>query len=79
MKHPSIADEPELKTEELEWLTQKERCDQCNAQSYYRVTFESGNLFFCHHHYKRHEAVIFETALDVVDESQLLQSFVGFV
>lgn len=72
MSHPSVADVPETQTVKLEWLTQKDRCDQCNAQAYYRVTFESGNLFFCHHHYKSHETVILETALDVVDESELL-------
>jgi hypothetical protein len=63
---------PTLPKEELEWYTIGERCDQCNAQSYYMVVFESGKLFFCYHHFNQHSEAIFETAIDVVDESELL-------
>jgi hypothetical protein len=58
--------------EDREWLTETERCDQCGAQSYYMVSFEYGTLFFCHHHYKENEDKLFETAVDIVDESELL-------
>lgn len=58
--------------EELVWYTKTERCDQCQAQSYFMVTFKSGDIFLCNHHFHKNEAVIFETALDVVDESELL-------
>lgn len=58
---------------EVESYTRLERCDQCVvAQAFYRVEFASGFLFLCRHHYMRHEAKMFETALDVVDESDLL-------
>jgi hypothetical protein len=58
---------------EIESYTRLERCDQCVvAQAFYRVEFTSGFLFLCRHHYMRHEAKIFETAVDVVDESDLL-------
>lgn len=60
------------KEDELVWYTTTERCDQCNAQSYYMAVFESGNLFFCYHHFNEHSEKIFESALDVVDESELL-------
>jgi hypothetical protein len=60
-------------SEEIESYTRLERCDQCAvAQAFYRVEFESGFLFLCRHHYMKHEAKIFETAVDVVDESDLL-------
>ena len=58
--------------EELIWYTALEQCDLCSSQSYFMVVLESGNLFFCNHHFKKNEAVIFEKALDVVDESELL-------
>jgi|AntAceMinimDraft_5_1070358.scaffolds.fasta_scaffold262380_2 hypothetical protein len=59
-------------TETTEWYTLNERCDACNSQSYFMVSFDYGNLFFCKHHFDRHEDTIFELALDVVDESELL-------
>ena len=70
--------EPEIQTEEpssaeIESYTRLERCDQCSvAQAFYRVEFSSGFLFLCRHHYMKHEAKMFEIALDVVDESDLL-------
>jgi len=64
---------PEEQKVEIESFTRLELCDQCGvAQSFYRVEFESGYLFLCRHHYMKHEAKIFELALDVVDESDLL-------
>jgi hypothetical protein len=68
-------DEPIEPTEqvEIESYTRLERCDQCFvAQSFYRVEFESGFLFLCRHHFMENETKIFETAIDVVDESDLL-------
>jgi hypothetical protein len=65
---------PSGETSELEWYTPNERCDSCVSQSYFMVVFSSGNLFFCKHHFDKNEAFIFETALDVVDESELLKS-----
>lgn len=68
-----VASLPESGSEELEWYTPKETCDACGSQSYYMVVFDAGNLFFCSHHFKKNEAVIFEKAFDIVDESELLK------
>lgn len=57
---------------QLEWYTKTERCDICNAQAFYMVVFEAGNLFFCRHHYMKNENTFFEKAIDIVDESELL-------
>lgn len=67
----SAVEAPE-KTIEKEWVTAKERCDACPSQSYYMVVFETGELFFCRHHYLQNEASFYETAVDVIDESELL-------
>lgn len=46
--HPSMTEETPVK----EWiLTANDRCDQCSAQAYVRVTGVSGDLQFCSHHY----------------------------
>ena len=74
--HPSAQNEPEPEPEELneilEYLTTRERCDQCGSQSYYKIVFKQGELFLCYHHYKSHEDMLFEVAEDIVDESELL-------
>jgi hypothetical protein len=58
---------------EVESYTRLELCDQCSvAQAFYRVEFESGFLFLCRHHFMQNETKLFETAIDVVDESDLL-------
>lgn len=57
----------------VESYTRLERCDQCVvAQAFYRIEFASGFLFLCRHHYMKHEAKMFEIAIDVVDESDFL-------
>lgn len=49
-----------------------DRCDQCNAQAYYMVIFDSGNLYFCRHHFLANEDVLRETSYHVVDQSEIL-------
>lgn len=61
------------KTEEVAWFTPNESCDLCVSQSYYVAVFETGSLYFCKHHFDKNEELIFEKALDVVDESELLR------
>lgn len=74
MDSPTLPAEPTQQEEqELQWYTKLERCDSCGAQAFYRVEFSTGFLFLCYHHYNRHETKMFETALDVVDESELLK------
>lgn len=54
------------------WATRRQVCDVCRFQAYYMVVLESGNLFFCGHHYRRNEVALYEVALEVVDESELM-------
>lgn len=69
------SDIPEVLTAsiEIQWYTPKVQCDSCVSQSYYMVVFDTGNLYFCNHHYTKNEALIFEMALDIVDESELFR------
>jgi len=51
-------------------LTKHDRCDVggCPAQAWVMVKFLSGELFFCSHHFDRHEAAMIKDAYEVVDE-----------
>lgn len=53
-------------------LTPQDRCDACQAQAYFQVQFESGELFFCLHHWLVNKDSMVDIALDVVDESERL-------
>jgi hypothetical protein len=61
--------------EEREYaLTAKDRCDSCRSQAYYMVSFESGDLYFCRHHYNKYYPNLYSSKLvtDVLDESEKL-------
>jgi ribosomal protein L37E len=54
-------------------LTAADRCDRCGAQAYVRVTLPSGGeLFFCAHHGRAHEARLREVSTSIQDETDLL-------
>ena len=54
-------------------LTALDRCDRCGAQAYVRVTLAAGGeLLFCGHHFREHEARLRPLASDVLDETAKL-------
>lgn len=54
-------------------LTATDRCDRCRAQAYIRVTLTSGGeLLFCAHHGRAHEARLREMSVEFQDESSAL-------
>ncbi len=55
-------------------LTALDRCDRCGAQAYLRVELAIGELLFCAHHAREHEAKIQEVAVSVHDETHKLDS-----
>lgn len=56
-------------------LTAADRCDRCSAQAYIRVTLPSGGeLLFCGHHGRAHEAKLREVASDFHDQTEQLTS-----
>lgn len=64
-------------------LTLDDRCDRCNSQAYARAQFGSSTssddaltLFFCGHHFNRHEPALRERAVNVVDERHRLAATV---
>ncbi len=54
-------------------LTALDRCDRCGAQAYVRVALAAGGeLLFCGHHFREHEARLRPLATDVQDETAKL-------
>lgn len=53
-------------------LSASDRCDKCNAQAYFLVVFDSGELYFCRHHFLKNEDALREFSYHIVDESEIL-------
>jgi hypothetical protein len=54
-------------------LVAADRCDRCGAQAYVRVTLPSGGeLLFCAHHARKHEAKLQQLAATIYDETTRL-------
>jgi hypothetical protein len=54
-------------------LTASDRCDRCGAQAYIRVVLASGGeLLFCAHHGRAHEAKLREIAAGIQDQTDKL-------
>jgi len=45
-----------------------DRCDRCNAQAFVLVNFMEGELFFCGHHFAKHELMLREKGYEIIDE-----------
>lgn len=50
-----------------------DRCDNCGAQAYVQVLFESGELLFCAHHWNKYETVATDKAARILDERHRLE------
>lgn len=54
-------------------LTASDRCDRCGARAYIRVTLNGGGeLLFCVHHGRTHDAALRSKLARIVDESAAL-------
>jgi hypothetical protein len=55
--------------EEVKYLlTTLDRCDRCSAQAWVLIKGLNGQLYFCSHHYEKHENKLNEWAYEVIDE-----------
>lgn len=53
-------------------LTVQDRCDSCSSQAYFVTVFDTGNLYFCRHHFIEKEEALREKAYYIIDESEYL-------
>lgn len=53
-------------------LTSHDRCDHqgCSAQAYFLTIFDSGELNWCHHHFRKNEVMLRDQAYYVLDQSK---------
>jgi hypothetical protein len=49
------------------------RCDRCGAQAYFIVMKITQELFFCRHHYLKHEKALKQWGSEVIDHSDTLE------
>lgn len=45
-----------------------DRCDRCGAQAFIIAKMVNGNLFFCGHHYQKHQKTLDKSAFEIIDE-----------
>lgn len=58
-------------------LTARDRCDECHAQAYVRVVFDTidgSSLDFCGHHWKKYSEKLCATAFVVYDNTRFIDS-----
>ena len=72
MSKPTTEDLLDETVEPEFYLTALDRCDSCNAQAYYLVSFLVGELLFCRHHWLENELTLREKSFKVIDESARL-------
>lgn len=49
-------------------LKVSDRCDRCQAQAFVKVSGTSGELYFCGHHFRKHEEALTKYAYEIIDE-----------
>ena len=72
MSNPTAEDLLDETMEPEFYLTALDRCDSCQVQAYYLVSFLVGELLLCRHHFLKHELVLRETSFKIIDESSRL-------
>lgn len=53
-------------------ITKQDRCDKCDAQAWVIAKGFSGELFFCGHHFTKHEEALYNWAYDIIDERNFI-------
>jgi hypothetical protein len=59
-------------TKPIRSLTALDRCDRCQAQAWVAAKGVEGELFFCGHHFVKHEDKIVKWAYQVIDEREFI-------
>lgn len=49
-----------------------DRCDRCQAQAWVIAKGVTGELYFCHHHFTKHEDVLYNWAYEIIDEREFI-------
>ena len=49
-----------------------DRCDGCGAQAWVLVRGVQGDLYFCSHHFNKHEIILRSWGYEIIDEREFL-------
>lgn len=49
-------------------LVLADRCDRCGSQAFVLVKMVAGELYFCGHHYNKHEKALTKMSFEIIDE-----------
>ena len=49
-----------------------DRCDRCSAQAFVLAKLVAGELYFCGHHFVKHEEEIRNSAFEIIDERNFI-------
>lgn len=61
-----------VQEEKTEVIQISDRCDRCNSQALVWVNGVAGDLYFCRHHFLKHEDKLREYAFEIIDETYKL-------
>ena len=50
-----------------------DRCDRCGAEAFVWVDGVAGDMYFCGHHFTKHEDAIRKYAFEILDERHFLK------
>lgn len=53
-------------------LKVEDRCDRCGAQAFVIIKGVNGELYFCGHHFSKHEKALASYAYEIVDERDFI-------
>jgi len=57
-----------MEEQKVQQLNISDRCDRCNAQAFVIAKGVNGELYFCGHHFTKHEEMLYNWAYEIVDE-----------
>lgn len=49
-------------------LVLSDRCDRCSSQAFVLVKMVAGELYFCGHHYSKHQKALDSMSFEIIDE-----------
>lgn len=53
-------------------LNTSDRCDRCGAEAFVYALGMDGELYFCAHHFNKHESAIRSFAIEITDEREFI-------
>lgn len=63
-----------VEQEKTDLIKVSDRCDRCQSQALVWVNGIAGDLYFCRHHFLKHEESIRQYAFEVIDETYKLNN-----